>query len=314
MPTTPPDRHRDPEKPEMVAELAQLHSPLNPLHPSVKNRLHPEYVAFYDKYLVNAQQVHHLPVHVARISGGPPPSHSKPLAVGGIQDVSISRRETSGPNIPLRCFTPPAVPPRSGWPLVLYYHGGGWVFGDIDTENTGQSRLNLDLTKVAISGASAGANIAAVIAQKAVLRPQAGVSLRSQVLVVPPTDNTALPCTSSSWKEFEFTAHLPAKKMLWYRHHYLPNSADWSHLEASPLLAPDDVFKLLPRSYIIVGELDVLRHDGEEYARKLKANGVPTEVHVAEGMPHPFLAMDAVLEAGRTAITNICDELVQAFA
>ena len=122
----------------MVAQLTLMLSPPNPLHPSVKNRLHPEYVAFYNQYVVNAQQVHLLPVDVAvaRISGGVPPSHSKPLPVGKVQDISLSRRETSGPSIPIRCFTPPGVPPRSGWPLVHYYHGGGWVFGDIDTENT----------------------------------------------------------------------------------------------------------------------------------------------------------------------------------
>ena len=180
--------------------------------------------------------------------------------------------------------------------------------------HAGQSRLNLDLSKVAISGSSAGANLSAVIAQKAVLRPQPGVSLRSQVLVVPVTDNTATPVSSPSWEAYEFTAHLPAKKMLWYRRYYLPNPADESHREASPLLATDEVLKLLPRTYIIVAELDVLRHDGEEYARRLVANGVSTEVVVAEGMPHPFLAMDAVLEAGRTAITNMCDELSRAFA
>ena len=176
------------------------------------------------------------------------------------------------------------------------------------------SRLNLDLDKVAIVGSSAGANLSAVVAQKAVLRPQPGVSLRSQVLVVPVTDNTATPGSNPTWRAFEFTAHLPAKKMLWFRQHYLPNEADWADREASPLLASDDVFRLLPPTYIIVGELDVLRHDGEEYARRLKANGVSTSVTVAEGMPHPFLAMDAVLEAGKEAITNICEELSKAFA
>ncbi|KIY01373.1 uncharacterized protein Z520_02925 [Fonsecaea multimorphosa CBS 102226] len=340
--------------------VAQLNQPPYPLHPSVKDRLHPDYVAFYNKYILNAQQVHHLPVSVARGTPGVPPCHSRPLPVGRVQDVYISRRETVGPNILLRCFTPPGTPPPSGWPLVLYYHGGGWVFGDIDTENTvctnicvraqavvittdyrlapedpwpaaihdsweaflwstaaqGEARLDLDLdlNKVAIAGASAGANIAAVIAQKAVLRPQPNVSIRSQVLVVPATDNTATPYSSPSWKAYEFTAHLPAKKMLWYRHHYLPNPADWSHCEASPLLAPDDVFARLPPAYIIVGELDVLRHDGEEYARRLQANGVAAEVCVMDGMPHPFLAMDAVLEAGKTAITNICVELLGVLA
>lgn len=167
---------------------------------------------------------------------------------------------------------------------------------------------------MAVCGASAGANIAAVIVQNAALQPQPGVTIRSQVLVVPITDNTATPCSNASWKSFEFTAGLPAKKMLWYRHHYLPDQTDWSHREASPLLGPDEVFARLPPATILVGELDVLRHDGEEYGRKLNANGVPAEVMVMEGMPHPFLAMDAVLEAGKRAITMICDELLRVFA
>ena len=136
MPTTPTERLSDPEKPEMVAQLAPKHSPPYPLHHSVKNRLHPEYVAFYNKYILYAPPVYDLSIDVARISGGVPPSHSLPLPVGNIQDISISRQETTGPNIPIRCFTPPGSPPRSGWPLVHFYHGGGWVFGDIDSENT----------------------------------------------------------------------------------------------------------------------------------------------------------------------------------
>jgi triacylglycerol lipase len=136
MPTAPAERLCDPEKPDMVAQLAPVQSPPYPLHHSVKNRLHPEYVAFYDKYILHAQPVYDLSIDVARISGGVPPSHSKPLPVGKTQDISIFRQETPGPNVPIRCFTPPGVPPRSGWPLVHFHHGGGWVFGDIDTENT----------------------------------------------------------------------------------------------------------------------------------------------------------------------------------
>ncbi|EXJ84524.1 triacylglycerol lipase [Capronia epimyces CBS 606.96] len=337
--------------------VAEIHHPPYPLHSSVKDRLHPDYVAFYNKYLLTQQPAHLQPLAISRRAGSVVVCHSDPLPVGKTEDLFISRRETPGPQLPIRCFTPPGEPPRSGWPVVLYFHGGGWVFGDLDTENNvctnmavraksvvittdyrlapeepwpaaihdsweaflwttaqGQSLLNIDLSKMAVSGASAGANIAAVIAQKAALRPQPGVSMRSQVLVVPITDNTATPYSSPTWKAFEFTAGLPAKKMLWYRHHYLPNQADRSHQEASPLMASDEVFKQLPPAKILVGELDVLRHEGEEYGRKLKANGVPASVTVMEGMPHPFLAMDAVLEAGKKAITIMCDQLVRAFA
>jgi len=152
-----------------------------------------------------------------------------------------------------------------------------------------------------------------VVAQKAVLNPQPGVTICSQVLAVPITDNTATPLTNPTWKEFEFTAGLPANKMLWYRHHYLPRQVDWSHREASPLLASDEVFASLPPAVIIVAELDVLRSDGENYAKKLKRNGIQADLFVMQGMPHPFIGMDGVLEAGRRGITIMCEALVEAF-
>ncbi len=119
-----------------VKMVAQIHHPPYPLHASVKDRLHPQYVAFYNKYLQDQQPVHLLPLAVSRGEGKVLPGHSKPLPVGKTEDVSISRRESCGPNVPIRCFTPQGAPPRAGWPLVLYVHGGGWVFGDIGTENT----------------------------------------------------------------------------------------------------------------------------------------------------------------------------------
>jgi hypothetical protein len=148
MPTTPIDR---PSKPDMVAQLAVPASESYPLHHTVKNRLHPEYVAFYNKYLLSAQPVYDLSIDEARVSGGAPPSHSEPLPVGKIQDIAIFRRETPGPNVPIRCFTPPGTPPRAGWPLVHYYHGGGWVFGNIDTENTVCSHICVRARAVVIT-------------------------------------------------------------------------------------------------------------------------------------------------------------------
>ncbi|KIW60406.1 hypothetical protein PV05_00622 [Exophiala xenobiotica] len=340
-----------------MAVQIQAHS--FPLHPSVKDRLHPEYVAFYNKHLLNLPPAHCLPLSVSRAGGNAIACHSDPLPVGRVQDICIpqrARQETNGPDIPIRCFTPQGTPPSSGWPLVLYYHGGGWVFGDLSTENnvctnicnraravvittdyrlapeapwpaaihdswetllwatsTGKDTLNLDLIKIAIGGASSGGNIAAVIVQNAVVQQCA--LIRSQFLIVPVTDNTATPCSKNpTWKMFEHTAALPAKKMLWYRNHYLPDPATWSHREASPLLAPNAIFRQLPRANIIVGELDVLRHEGEEYARKLEANGISADLTVMKGMPHPFLAMDAVLEAGKRAISITCDGLIQAFS
>jgi acetyl esterase/lipase len=155
-----------------------------------------------------------------------------------------------------------------------------------------------------VGGSSAGGNLVAVLTHKSLLEKPALINISKQVLSVPVTDNTADPATNWAWKEFEHTAALPAPKMMWYRNHYLPDKKEWANPEASPLLYgnEDGHWKKLPAAVVIVGELDVLRGEGEAYAAKLEENGVKAELHVMQGMPHPFLAMDAVLQAGRDAI------------
>ncbi|KAK5087578.1 hypothetical protein LTR24_006618 [Lithohypha guttulata] len=208
---------------------------------------------------------------------------SNPLPVGQVQDYSIRRQSTTGPDVLVRAFTPDGPPPSpAGWPAVLYFHGGGFVFGNINTENTvcthmcmraqcvvitadyrlapedpfpagvedcwetllwstseGARTLGLDLRKVAIGGASSGANLAAVVTQRASTRqvPRFGGFVH-QLLVVPVTDNTATTENNPSWREYQYTASLTAEKMTWYRKHYLPNKDDWPNPEASPLLFP----------------------------------------------------------------------------
>ncbi|KAJ9149885.1 Triacylglycerol lipase [Pleurostoma richardsiae] len=324
------------------------------LHHSVKDKLHPEYVAFYNEHLLHAPQVHYQPVAASRVGGKIIPGGSDPLPVGKQQDINIKRQETEGPDVAIRCFTPEGEAPDAGWPVMLYYHGGGWVLGNIATENTvctnmcvrskcvvittdyrlapenpwpaalhdaweavlwafgeGQKILNLDLSKVAIGGSSAGGNLAAIATHKALAT--SNVRFLAQLLIVPVTDNTASVETNKTYKDCEFTAALPAEKMLWYRRHYLPNEEDWANPEASPLLYPTANFSKLPPAVVIVGGLDVLREEGEQYAKKLRDAGVAAEVVVMEGMPHPFLAMDGVLEAGKRAIDILCDSLIKAF-
>lgn len=100
--------------------------------------------------------------------------------------------------------------------------------------------------------------------------------------------------------------------MYWYRRHYLPNEADWTNPEASPLLY-DDGWESQPRALIVVGELDVLRGEGEQYGEKLRKAGVEVDLKEMKGMPHPFLAMDGVLKAGRETITYMCEALKAVF-
>ncbi|KAL3469586.1 Alpha/Beta hydrolase protein [Aspergillus californicus] len=330
-------------------------TPPYPLHTSVAPFLAPEYVSFYNAHVIDKQQVHLQPVAASRSSGILIPGGGPLLEVGKTIDITITRRETEGPDIPLRIFTPLGEPPKDGWPVMLYFHGGGWVLGNIETENVVCSNLcvrgrcvvvtvdyrlapenpwpaavhdswetllwlltpsafkspalniNVDIAKLATGGSSAGGNLAAIITQKALtLSPP--VTFLAQLLSVPVTDNTATVSTNASYRSYEFTPALPAAKMLWYRNHYLPDPNDWAHPEASPLFWSGD-WTRLPRALVMVGELDVLRAEGEEYAERLRGAGVEVDLQVMQGMPHPFLAMDGVLSEGRRSITLMCELL-----
>lgn len=180
-----------------------------------------------------------------------------------------------------------------------------WLISD------GPSALPIDLSKIATGGSSAGGNLAAIITQKALtLSPPLRFCI--QLLSVPVTDNTATVENNVTYRRYEHTPALPALKMLWYRNHYLPNEADRANPEASPLFYDGD-WSQLPQALVMVGELDVLRTEGEQYAKKLQQSGVEVDLQVMKGMPHPFLAMDGVLSEGKRCITLMCNTLQKAF-
>ena len=113
-----------------------------------------------------------------------------------------------------------------------------------------------------------------------------------QLLVVPVTDNTASVETSTSWAENQLTPWLSPERMLWFRHNYLPNKEDWIKWDASPFFAPDDLVSKLPKAWIGVTELDILRDEGVQYGEKLKKTGVEVDIVMYKGAPHPIMAMD----------------------
>ncbi|GAB7349351.1 hypothetical protein MBLNU459_g8483t1 [Dothideomycetes sp. NU459] len=330
----------------------QTPQPPYPLHPSVAHLLDPEYVTFYNQNTQYLQQVQYLSVQAARVSGLPVGAGAA-QECGSIKDYEISRTETGGAGLMVRVFTPKGTVPEGGWPVAIWFHGGGWVLGDINTENVvcshmcsrskcvvvtvdyrlapenpypaavddawdavcwiskrGPELLSIDASRIAVGGSSAGGNLAAIVAQRSVVA--GGPKFLVQFLNVPVMDNTAMPHNNESYRAYEFTPALPAEKMLWYRRHYLPDEKDWAAPEASPLFWVGD-WDRLPPALVVVGELDVLRSEGEQYADKLKAAGVDVDLRIMKGMPHPFLAQDAVLQAGRDAITCICETLSSVF-
>ncbi|KAK2750358.1 hypothetical protein FQN57_003838 [Myotisia sp. PD_48] len=337
--------------------------PPYPLHESVRDKLDPEYTKFYNEHIINLQQVHYQPVEASRTSGVLIPGAGPKLPVGKTEDVAIKRVESEGPDVMVRCFTPSVdennKAPEGGWPVLVYYHGGGWVLGNIETENVvctnicnrarcvvvtvdyrlgpedpfpaavhdsweailwirgdGRTHLNLDTSRIGVGGSSAGGNLAAIMAHRNNQRSLPAFKL--QLLNVPVMDNTADVTNNRSYRDYEHTPALPAAKMLWYRNHYLPNKEDWAKPESSPLFYPGEEdpkssWNGLPYAVVVVGELDVLREEGEQYAAKLKKAGVEHELHVMPGQGHPFLAMDGVLEAGRQAITFMVEGCKKTF-
>lgn len=142
-------------------------------------------------------------------------------------------------------------------------------------------------------GPLSGGNLAAIITHKAV---ELNITLAFQLLVVPVTDNTAEVGDERypSWTENKRTVSLVPEKMLWFRNQYSLNSADWTKWDNSPIFAPEDYFKKSPPAWIAVAELDILRDEGIAYGEKLKKAGVPVEVKVYKGAPHPIMAMDGM--------------------
>lgn len=108
-----------------------------PLDKSIRHQLDPEYVEFYEQNLICLPQVQDLPLSVSRAASPIAAGGNKPLPVGRRQDLLVDRKHTSGPQVRVRAFFPEGEPQSvCGWPAVLYLHGGGFVFGSLETENT----------------------------------------------------------------------------------------------------------------------------------------------------------------------------------
>src|SRR6185295_17944145 len=216
-------------------------------------------------------------------------------------------------------------------PVVMYYHGGGWVLGSKNTHDRllrdlvngtnaafvfvnytpspeaqfpipieqafaatkyvaeHGSELGFDTTRLAIAGDSVGGNMAAVVAQLA--KERKGPTIRYQVLFYPVTDASL---SQESYKEFANGPWLTTAAMKWFWDAYAPNKPDRQKPMASPLAATIEQLKGLPPALVIVDEYDVLRDEGEEYARKLIQAGVETTSVRVLATHHDFAMLNAL--------------------
>ena len=216
-------------------------------------------------------------------------------------------------------------------PAVLYTHGAGWVFGNAHTHDRLVRELavragaavvftnyslspearypvaieevytalqwiaasgaehDIDPTRIAVAGDSVGGNMTAAITLLA--KRRGGPALAAQLLFYPVTDANF---DTASYEEFASGYFLSRDGMRWFWDQYTTDPTQRAEITASPLRASTEELAGLPQALVIVGEADVLRDEGEAYAAKLRAAGVPTTAVRYQGIIHDFVMVDAM--------------------
>jgi acetyl esterase len=142
-----------------------------------------------------------------------------------------------------------------------------------------------------------------------VSRDRGGPKLAHQLLVYPNTDYLS---DTPSMRENTDPLMFNRTSSDWYWSHYLASPADGVHPLASPLRAPDHTG--LPPATVITAEYDPLRDQAEAYAHTLMAAGVPVHLRRYPGMVHGFFTMSGILDAARDALAEAATRLREAFA
>lgn len=232
--------------------------------------------------------------------------------------------------------------------VICYIHGAGWVFGSFHTheklvrelaartnslvvfpEYTRSpevrypvaieqcySLLNslpsflpssypeIDIRTLTVAGDSVGGNMA--IAMTLMSKYRYGVKIHKQLLYYPVTNACFDTC---SYQEFANGYYLYRAGMEWFWQQYAPYQKMREELTASPLRACGDELKFLPQAMVINGEADVLRDEGEAYAKKLRIAGVDVTAIRIQGIIHDFVMLNALdqTEACRTAMDASAD-------
>jgi acetyl esterase len=236
-------------------------------------------------------------------------------------------------------------------PAILYMHGGGWILGNAGThdrlvrelavgadaavvfveyDRSPEARYpvaieqgyataqwitregaseGLDPSRLAVAGDSVGGNMAAALTILA--KRRGDVTFVHQSLYYPVTDAGQ---DTDSYREFADGPFLTAKAMAWFWDAYLPDTERRSEVTVSPLRATTDELAGLPEALVIVDENDVLRDEGEAYARKLTAAGVRTTAVRYNGIHHDFMMLNPLREtaAATGAVEQAIHELRKA--
>jgi acetyl esterase len=261
-------------------------------------------------------------------------------------DVSEKTITVNGKPLTLTIVRP--VGSNGVLPAFMFFHGGGWILGDFPTHErfvrdlvvdsgaaavfvnyspSPESRyptaineayaatkwisengeqINIDGHRLAVAGNSVGGNMAAVVALMA--KDKGGPTLRAQILFWPVTNANF---ENSSYNEFGKNHFLTKNMMKWFWDAYTTDPKQRQEIYVSPLLATTTELAGLPPTLVITAEKDVLRDEGESYARKLDAAGVPVVSTRYNGMIHDFGELNVLskLPATRAALHQASEEL-----
>ncbi|HSX89224.1 MAG TPA: alpha/beta hydrolase [Pseudomonas sp.] len=237
-----------------------------------------------------------------------------------VADKTIS---VDGQSIALKVVRPAGV--AGTLPVFMYFHGGGWVLGDYPTHErlirdlvvgSGAAAVYVDYTpspearyptainqayaatqwvaqhgaqigvdgkRLAVAGNSVGGNMAAVVSLMA--KDKGSPALKYQLLLWPVTDANF---DNASYNHFSDGHFLSKSLMQWFWDNYTTDPKQRAEIYASPLHASPEQLKGLPPAMVQTAEFDVLRDEGEAYARKLDAAGVEVTAVRYNGMIHDF--------------------------
>lgn len=267
---------------------------------------------------------------LAELAGEPPKMHR-------VDDLSIT---APGGQIPLRVVIPSSAPRG----VVIWFHGGGWVIGSVAESDVLARKLaaatdcavvNVDYrmapehrfpvaaddcyrallwaaeqqrsiagrpVPLIVGGDSAGGNLAAVTALRA--RDRGRPPLALQLLVYPVTDAEF---DRPSYVAPDNQLLLTRESMRWFWDHYVPDPEQRRHPDASPLRASD--LSGLPPAVVLTAEHDVLRDEGELYAKRLVDAGVPTTLRRFPGQLHGFFTLINLLPAHEAGLAFAAEQI-----
>jgi acetyl esterase len=296
--------------------------------------LHPQVAALLERAAKSPLPPYNeVPAHVARriyrdtraaLSPKPP-------------EVAEARLLIAPGPIALRAYRPHGSKPEDALPALVYFHGGGWVIGDLDTHDVLCRQIangarcavySVDYRmgpehpfpaavedclaatafvagrheRLAVGGDSAGGNLAAVVALLA--REAGGPAIAFQLLIYPATDQRMQhPSIQRNGEGYLLTK----KAMDYFQAQYLQGEQDRVDWRASPLLAKS--LAGLPPAYVVTAGYDPLVDEGRAYAERMASQGVEVAYREYPDMVHGFILFGGVLDTANAAVAECCEKL-----